>query len=330
MMCEHVRLLLNLLSRRVVKAFDQLHPAFQKFLVRDSLPRPAFQDLVDSIALFAAKTVVHEVRVMNDLSDYANAWISDVKLLCQGFKRAVIAAMSEPLFMEHVVGHGSTRHAILRRKSKAGFSVDKVADKPGRRAPIDARSWSRHPQHALVLFRIDFGGRASGLGRVRPGPQFEQFLNALLQRAVKEIDLYDLLKPVAQPAEAARPFSFHARRGECVQLADQLLVLPRTRFCETADQLRPRQIVDGVHMNHRCVSTVLPDRRREPLKALLIARVVRKQVAGISERHGSVALQLPPNLHALAGALRGQRERQQQPRALACASYGHFYLMLYL
>ena len=83
-------------------------------------------------------------------------------------------------------------------------------------------------------------------------------------------------------------------------------------------------------MNHRCVSSVLPDRRREPLKPLLIAGVVRKQVPGIPERHGSVTLQLPPNLDTLAGAFRGQRERQQQPRALACASYGHFYSMLYM
>src|SRR5713226_2693734 len=180
MMCEHVRLLLNLPSRRVVESFDQLHPALQKFLVRHSLPRPAFQDLVHSIAFFAAETVVQEVRVMNDLSDYANAWISDVKLLCQGFKCAVLAAMSESVFMEHVVRHGSTRHAILRRKNEAGFRVDKVADKPGRRAPVDARSWSRHPHPALVLFRVDLGGRASGLGRVRPGRLLEQFLNALM------------------------------------------------------------------------------------------------------------------------------------------------------
>src|SRR5258707_6603736 len=215
-MCEHVRLLLNLLSRRVVESLDQLHPALQKFVVRDSLPRPAFQDFVDSIAFFAAETLVQEVRVMNDLSDYANAWISEVKLLRQGFKRAVLAAMSESFFMEHVVRHGSTRHAILRRKRKAGFGVDKVADKPGRRASIDARSWSRHPNPAFVLFRIYLGGRAPGLGRVRPGRLLKQFLNALLQRAVEEIDFHDLLKPVAQPAEAARPFSFHARRGKRV------------------------------------------------------------------------------------------------------------------
>src|SRR5258708_10151366 len=127
-MCEHVRLLLNLLSRRVVESFDQLHPALQKFVVRDSLPRPAFQDLVDSIAFFAAETVVQEVRVMNDLSDYANASISYVKLLCQRFKCAVIAAMSESLFMEHVVRHGSTRPSSLRPKNKPAFNVDKVVD----------------------------------------------------------------------------------------------------------------------------------------------------------------------------------------------------------
>src|SRR5579859_2042719 len=127
---------------------------------------------------------------MNDLSDNSNAWISDVKLLCQGFKCAVLAPMSEPLFMEHVVRHGSTRHAILWRKSKAGFGVDKVVDKPRGRATIDAWSWSRHPHPALVFFRIDLGGRAAGLGGIRPGRLLEQFLHALLQRAVEEIDLH--------------------------------------------------------------------------------------------------------------------------------------------
>src|SRR6266436_5167063 len=180
MMCEHVRLLLNLLSWRVVESFDQLHPALQKLVVRDSLPRPALQDFVDSIAFFAAETVVQEVCVMNDLSDYANACISEVKLLCQRFKCAVFAAMSEPLFMEHVVRHGSIRHSVLGRKGKPRFSVDKVADKPSRRAPVDTWSWSRHPHPALVLFRIDLGGRAPGLGRVRPGRLLEQFLNTLL------------------------------------------------------------------------------------------------------------------------------------------------------
>src|SRR5215475_13936840 len=107
MMCEHGRLLLNLLSRRVVESFDRLHPALQKFVVWDSLPCPAFEYLVHSVAFLPSKTVVQQVRVMNDLSDYANAWISDVKLLCQGFKCAIVAAMPKPLFVEHIERHSS-------------------------------------------------------------------------------------------------------------------------------------------------------------------------------------------------------------------------------
>src|SRR5215475_3323480 len=164
MMCEHVRLLLNLPSRRVVESLDQLHPALQKFVVRNSLPRPALEYLVHSVAFLASETVVQQVRVVNDLSDYANAWISHVKLFCQGFKRTVIAAMSEPFFMEHVVRHSAIGHTAFRRERKPRFTVNKLADHPSGGAPIDAWSWSRLPNSAFVLFRIDLGVRAAGLG----------------------------------------------------------------------------------------------------------------------------------------------------------------------
>src|SRR3954470_21544482 len=99
-MCKHVRLLLNLLSRRVVESFDQLHPALQKFVVRDSLLRPTFQDFVHSVALLAAETDVEEISVVNHLSDQPNLWVADVKLFGQRFKRAIVAAMSKPFFVE--------------------------------------------------------------------------------------------------------------------------------------------------------------------------------------------------------------------------------------
>ena len=56
--CEPVRVLLNSLPRRVVESFDEFHPALQKFVVRNSLLCPPFQDFVHSVSLLAAKPVV--------------------------------------------------------------------------------------------------------------------------------------------------------------------------------------------------------------------------------------------------------------------------------
>src|SRR5215472_138911 len=118
MICKHVCLLLNSLLRCVVEPFDQFHPALQKFVVRNPLPGPAFQYLVDPVALFAAKPVIREICVVNHLPNHCNLRVADVKLFCEGFKSAVIAAMAEPFFMKHIERYAASRDTVLRRKSK--------------------------------------------------------------------------------------------------------------------------------------------------------------------------------------------------------------------
>ena len=100
----------------------------QQFVVRDSLTRPAFQYLIHTVTLLAAKPVIREICVVNHLPDDRNSWIADVKLFGEGFKRAVIAAMSEPFFVKHVEWHAAGRHTVLRCKGKPRFGVDKVSD----------------------------------------------------------------------------------------------------------------------------------------------------------------------------------------------------------
>jgi len=113
-------------------------------------------------------------------SDYANAVDLGREIALSGFQTfAVLAAMAPNPSHEHVVGHGSTRHAMLRRKSKAGFTVDKVAisqaDAHDRR-PVLVLSPTPYP----CIFGFGLGGRAPPTWRVRPGSPLEQFLNALL------------------------------------------------------------------------------------------------------------------------------------------------------
>ena len=64
----------------MVESFDEFHPALQKFIVRNSLLRPPFQNFVYSVALLAAEPVVEEIRVVNDLSDQANLRVADAEL----------------------------------------------------------------------------------------------------------------------------------------------------------------------------------------------------------------------------------------------------------
>src|SRR2546429_459072 len=146
----------------VVEPFDEFYPALQQFVVRDSLTRPAFQYLIHAVTLLAAKPVIREICVVNHLPDHSNLRVADVKLFCEGFKRAVIAAMSEPFFMKHVEWHAASRHTVLRCKSKPCFGVDKVSDQPSRRTAIDSRPWSSDPEPALVVLRVDLADGGGG------------------------------------------------------------------------------------------------------------------------------------------------------------------------
>ncbi len=68
----------------------------------------------------------------------------------------------------------------------------------------------------------------------------------------------------------------------------------------------------------------------QPLEPLPVGQRVGKQVAGIAQGKGAVALQLPPDLNPLAGPLCGQAKEQEQPGDLYCFCYTHFICMLIL
>ena len=96
-----------------------------------------------------------------------------------------------------------------------------------------------------------------------------------------------------------------------MQLANQFLVFTRARFREARDQLGSRDIVDGSHMNNGSLAPVFANGGRKPLKAFLVRGIARQQVPRIAQRHGSIALELSPDLHTLTRPLGGQCERQK-------------------
>src|SRR5438132_13746182 len=101
----------------MIEPLNQLHSSNKKFLVGDSLPCPSLQYLVDSITFLAAKFVVREVRIVNNLGDDLHFVIANPKVLLQCLQGAIVAAVSEPVLLEHIEWYGSARYAFFRRET---------------------------------------------------------------------------------------------------------------------------------------------------------------------------------------------------------------------
>src|SRR5439155_20392330 len=125
--------------------------------------------------------------------------------------------------------------------------------------------------------------------------------------------------------------SLRGQGRQLLQSSNQLLIFARARFGKPPNQLRSRQVIDRLNLQSRRLAAILANRDAQPLKSLLIRAIVRQQIAGISQRYGSIPLQLPPNFHTLALPLTGQAKRQQQPWTVgfSCTHFP-FSLMLWL
>src|SRR5258708_1879488 len=130
---------------------------------------------------------------------------------------------------------------------------------------------------------------------------------------MEKIHLHDFLKTTPQPAKTTERSLWSRHIRKLLQLANQLLVFPCTRFGKPSYQLRSRNIIDRLHMYDRGIAPVFTNGRGQPLKTLLVHRFVRQQVSGVAQRHTPVALKFSPDFHPLTGALARQRECQQQP-----------------
>src|SRR5216683_639513 len=113
----------------MVEPLDQLHSAIEKLVVRNSLSRPAFKYLVDSITLFAAKLVIGQVRVVNDLGNDLHPSIANPEIILQGLESAVVTTMSETAF-EHVKRHRGRWYLSFGRKGKSCLGIDVAPNQP--------------------------------------------------------------------------------------------------------------------------------------------------------------------------------------------------------
>jgi len=126
------------------------------------------------------------------------------------FQRCNRRRESKPIFVEHVVGQPARRTRSSERRTNVPFRSIKTANQPGGRAAIDTR-----PRLVTTLCLVVFGliccSAAPDLDRARPRC-FPEFLNALCNRAVEEIDLGDILE-IDFEARLRRPACSSARRG---------------------------------------------------------------------------------------------------------------------
>src|SRR5438876_11513659 len=139
----------------MIEPLNQLHSSSEKFLLGDSLPCPSLQYFVDSIAFLAAKFVVRDVRIVNNLGDDRHFVIANPKILLQGLEGAIVAAVSEPILLEHIEWYGSARYAFFRREDKPRLRIYIAPTEPRRRAPVHTGTRSRHPRSPLEISRIN-------------------------------------------------------------------------------------------------------------------------------------------------------------------------------
>src|SRR4029077_14908436 len=100
---------------RVIESLHDLHAAVEKLLVRDPLPGPALQYLIDPIPFSAAKLLVGQIRVMDDLGHGPHPPVADPEVSLQGLERAIVTSVSETV-MEHVKWHRFARDMLFRSK----------------------------------------------------------------------------------------------------------------------------------------------------------------------------------------------------------------------
>src|ERR1700726_2525423 len=210
--------------------------------------------------------------------------------------------MSEP-DLKHVERDCLLGNAVLRSEGEPGLLVNEAPDQPGRSRPVNARARPRNPKPALVFLWIDPRWFFPGHRRLA-GP-VQELLDLFFEGAVKKIDARDFPVARAKTSQTARRTLVRRDRSELLQFANHLLVFAGSRLSKAADQLRCRKIVDRLDVHHGCVSSIVANRRGQPLEVLPIGHIIGKQISGIPEWNRAIALQFSPNLHPLAGAFGG-------------------------
>src|SRR5450755_2410087 len=137
------------LAKRLEQAFRQLNSPLQKLAVADALFCPALHHFIDAEALFPAKLLIKQVRVVDDLTHHPRTLVADPKDFHQRFKGAILTAVPKSSLV-HVKRHSVTGFPILVCKNELRLRIYKPANQPGRHHPIDARARARNPLAAAI------------------------------------------------------------------------------------------------------------------------------------------------------------------------------------
>ncbi len=147
---------------------------------------------------------------------------------------------------------------------------------------------------------------------IRPAPASSPLFS---EGAAEEINLDNLLEalPGSGPGDRMPVSGAESRRASAV-----LQSVPDTRAhrasAKRAYQLGYDKLSIDCTIDHRGFSAIFANCGRQPFKPLPGCQIVWQQVSRISQRHSSIALQLPPDFHPLAGPLCRQRRRSAAAR----------------
>src|SRR5215467_13768176 len=88
-------------AEKIVERIKALKPAAQDLLIGNSFAPPTFEHPINSDAFSALKFFVIQVSVVNHFGDLACSVVLNTEALNQGFKSAIVSAMSE-ISVEHI------------------------------------------------------------------------------------------------------------------------------------------------------------------------------------------------------------------------------------
>src|ERR1035437_4596581 len=130
--------------------------------------------------------------------------------------------------------------------------------------------------------------------------------HARSEGALKKVDKGYLFE-VFSPSTALR--SLPSAGGlELTDLFQQGSIVTGPCFTELIFDLSNGQVITGLNLENRRLALEATDRCRQPFETFQMLISVGEHIPGVAKGDGPDLLQLPPNLHSLAGFACWQRE----------------------
>src|ERR1700683_3730536 len=77
------------LPKRLIETFGKLDSSREQFVIAQTLPCPSLHNFIDAKPFFAAKLLVQQVRIVNNVGNPPHPLVSNAEGFRQRFKRAV-------------------------------------------------------------------------------------------------------------------------------------------------------------------------------------------------------------------------------------------------